>query len=386
MAVRKSNGTSLITASKFLLPLTLEETCKKIVEDGLRIAQAIDGSVFILEQSVLKRVYSTLPQKLQVEPRKDGQSYEAIRTGKIVVIPITNFHRTHPAATVKRQAKAILVIPLNYHNERYGTLSLDCKNLDHLTPIVLSELTDFSFLASLAIKKALFQTETARALETRDRFISMAAHEIRTPLTAISGYVQLINNYTSVGKALKPEWLTELTSATDRLVDLTKNIIDFNRAQNDRLNLAFETINFRETIETAKTRFETRHPERQIELTHVGEKALYVVADKAKIIDTVTRLLDNADKFSPLARKIILKVSRSSTQTTLEVNNFGKKISDDDLPHIFEGYYRDKENRRESIGLGLYLVKAIVTAHRGKITVNSSPTKTTFVLKFPLKK
>lgn len=174
---------------KFLVPLNLEETYKLIVDEAVEIVKADYGSILLEDEGVLKRAYATSPTFYKIKPQSKNIMEDAFRTQKSVLLTSKDLEKeaiTYPQLK-QLGIKSDLITPLSYKNKPIGVLTIMSKKENHFSEKEVKVLRLFSQIASLGIRKAQLNEETARALEARDLFISMAAHELRTPLTTNLG-------------------------------------------------------------------------------------------------------------------------------------------------------------------------------------------------------
>src|SRR3989344_2861390 len=211
-------------ALKFLVPLNLEETYALIVQEAIKLVKAQNGSIFLMEQGKLNRVYASDPLLYKIQVRNKGTTFNTFKTNKTNIIRVKLLEKVHPEFK-RLGVKSIISIPLTNHGETIGVLSLQSTKSEYLTDQELDTLELFGSLASLAIRKTKLYDETKRALEARDLFISMAVYELRTPLTTISGYAQLLHSKLSGSVTPESRWVEELSWEAYRLTLLVNELL-----------------------------------------------------------------------------------------------------------------------------------------------------------------
>lgn len=241
-------------------------------------------------------------------------------------------------------------------------------------------------MASLAIRKTQLYDESKKALEVRDLFISMAAHELRTPITTISGYSQLLYSKLGGSASVESRWISDLAWETLRLTHLVNELLEVDRIKGGQFQYTFEECSLREIIRRAISDFHFIHPEHKVILEDKLNGGDLVIGDFDKLLQLVINLLDNAAKFTPPEKEINLTLNFKSSYIIFTVKDQGHGITGKDLPQVFEKYYRG-EVIKEGMGIGLFLVKNIVNQHHGTINIFSKENRGTRVkIKLPMVK
>jgi signal transduction histidine kinase len=208
----------------------------------------------------------------------------------------------------------------------------------------------------------------------RTTFVSDVSHELRTPLTAIKGFVETLQDGAADDPATRERFLHTLATETDRLIRLTNDLLLLTRADAGRLDLQLTSVDVAAAVERAVAQLEGRAREKRIAVAiELPDGAVYALADADRIHQVLVNLLDNAIKFTPAGGRVAVSIGRgeASPRPTVTVADTGPGIPADELPHVFERFYRgDRSRARQSTdgsGLGLAIAKAIVEAHGGRI-------------------
>ncbi len=205
-------------------------------------------------------------------------------------------------------------------------------------------------------------------------FINIAAHELRTPTQSIVGYLELLRNFPENFK----KYLEPLERNSQRLYQLTEDILDIARIESNNLKLNKERFEIRnlikETIDDFTNKYKnTKKNDFEIidsnEKNNLQNKEIFVKADKIRIQQVLLNLLSNAYKFTENG-KIIIKIEKNESQINIKVQDNGQGIYNDILPRLFEKFATKSET---GTGLGLYISKNIVEAHGGKIKGYNNP-------------
>lgn len=361
---------------RFLMPLTPEETYITIVEEAKKITNAQHGTILLKERKSFRRVYASIPALYTTSPRKKGRTYKALTSKKAFIDTPTKFIYTN--SKLRRfKIKSVIFIPLSYKNMTIGVLNMLSAKVDPLTEKELSYLKLFGAMASLSIKKTQLYTEVKEALQARDLFISLASHEIKTPLTTINGYVQLLQHKMQKQEMPNPKWIRELALATERLTNLVHEFLRVDRIKAGRFYYRRRPCSLGEIAKRSMSEFKFGHPERIVTFLNKANNAK-VLGDFDKLVQVMTNLLNNAAKFSPPDSEITLSLKEKSPYLIISVKDKGSGIAKKDLVKVFEGFYKG-DHGREGMGLGLFLTKTIVENHKGTIQVSSKLKKGTTI-------
>lgn len=372
------------SAIKFLMPLTPEETFKTIVEEAIKLVNGNYGSLTLEDGNGFKQVYSTLP--IRVKRRNRGFTYKSFKESKVYMIQTEGsqeFAQAHPEFE-KIGIKSILFIPLSYKNRSIGVLVVNSIKKKHFTHKELNILLPFGSLASLAIKKSHLNSELNTAIQMRDLFISMAAHELRTPMTAINGYTQLLNKKVVNISESQSNWIRSLHVESSRLTSLINDLLEISRIQSGKLQYDFEECSVLDILNNVIDIFTISYPERKIIFENKLEPKVLIIADRDRITQALLNILENAVKFSPREKIIRIFLESNNSNLIMSFQDEGKGIGKSEIKRVFERYYRGSNNSVEGMGLGLYLVLNVIKAHHGKIRVSSRINRgTTIQIKLP---
>jgi signal transduction histidine kinase len=241
--------------------------------------------------------------------------------------------------------------------------------------------------AELAQRLLRLQNEQLRELDRlKDEFVSSVSHELRTPLTSISGYAELLVDDESSTERL--DYLKIIQRNADRLLGLVSDILFAARLQDGRLTLDVEPIEIervvRQAVEDAKPRADAAN----VELSADIETGAVVNGESDRLSQLLDNLISNAIKFTPPGGRVRVAVVVEDGVVRLDVSDTGVGISEEDRQRLFERFFRSQtalERQIQGTGLGLYISKAIVEAHSGRIGVAMGQGEgTTFVVELPV--
>ncbi|MBI2020532.1 GAF domain-containing sensor histidine kinase [Candidatus Daviesbacteria bacterium] len=367
------------SALKFLIPLTPEQTYKLIVEEAMKLVGADIGHILLEQQGELKRIYSSNPALYSIKTRKRGFMHSVFSGRRPLILSDRDIVPIHPSIT-NLGVRTSLGIPLSYRHESIGVLGLMSFKPNFFTKKEVTILQLFAPLASLAIRKTQLYNETKRAVEARDLFISMAAHELRTPVTTISGYSQLLHSKFAASDAPESKWVADLSWEALRLTYLINELLEVNRIRSGQLQYIWKECSLKEIVRRALSDFHFTHPEHQVIVQDsLDSQGDLIVGDFNKLLQAMINLLDNSAKFSSADTKIDVTLKAQKSYLILQIKDQGRGIKKKDLPEVFEKFYQGSGHSEEGMGLGLFLVKNIIKQHHGAIEIKSKENKGTSV-------
>ncbi|WP_374951210.1 ATP-binding protein [Mucilaginibacter sp.] len=230
-------------------------------------------------------------------------------------------------------------------------------------------------------------TEFKRLQQQKEDFISVASHELKTPMTSLKASMQIVGKLmkTTPDSEKVPVFMDKANSSLTKMQHLIESLLNVSKIAAGQLALSKSNFNAAELVNEScdHVRLAGEH-----ELILTGDASLEVYADRAKIEQVVINLINNAVKYAPQSRRIIVDITVKNKMARISVRDFGEGISSEKIPHLFERYYRvDSSGLQYSgLGLGLYISAEIVERHGGKIGVKSDAGKgSLFWFTIPLK-
>ena len=223
--------------------------------------------------------------------------------------------------------------------------------------------------------------EIGRLDQSRRSFVANVSHELRSPMTCIQGYVQGMLDGT-IREDEREKYLGTVLSETQRLTKLVSELLDLSRFESGKIPLDKTRFDIDELILSVLFKYERRIEDRGIDVEiSFKEQPCFVLADSARITQVITNLVDNAVKFAAEKGQIVIWTHTVDNLCYVTVKNDGTGIPAEDLPFVFERFYKvDKAHTSGGgTGLGLAIAKRIVEQHGGTISVTSSGGLTSFV-------
>lgn len=217
--------------------------------------------------------------------------------------------------------------------------------------------------------------DSLSASETSSRsFIANVSHELKTPMTTIAGFIDGILDGT-IPPEKEKYYLGIVSQEVKRLSRLVRTMLDLSRIDSGALKLRPTRFDLTNTILVALLSFEQKIEEKKIEVMGLEDaQSLYVEGDPDMLHQVVYNLIDNAVKFTNEGGYLKITILQGSGRTTVGVENSGPGIAQDELPMVFERFYKTDKSRsrdKNGMGLGLYIVRTIIRLHGGEITATS---------------
>jgi PAS domain S-box-containing protein len=218
-------------------------------------------------------------------------------------------------------------------------------------------------------------THFREAEELKSTFISVISHELKTPVALIKGYTSTLRrDDVSWDDEIVQDSLEVIEEEADHLTSLIENLLDASRLQAGGLSLNLADMNFEIFAERLAERFRTQTDKHSV-VVDIPQDFPIVMADEGRLSQVISNLLSNAIKYSPEGGQIRISGQVRADQLILCIQDDGPGIAPGDIPHIFDRFYRAEEASRttKGAGLGLYLTRAIIEAHGGRIWVEPRP-------------
>jgi signal transduction histidine kinase len=220
--------------------------------------------------------------------------------------------------------------------------------------------------------------------QRKDEFISIASHELKTPLTSIKGYLELLNEIED--KQPNKQFVQKAWENVNKLEKLIRELLDVSKIQSGQLELTMKDINIDTLVD------ETIASIQMVSGTHVISREgsfsnEIVTADRQRIEQVLTNLLSNAIKYSPGEKKVIVYCNKTGTELIIKIRDFGMGVPEEEQSDIFKRFYRSKNMSItiSGFGLGLYICRDIIKRHNGRIWLEAEEKGSSFNFSLPLK-
>ncbi len=359
---------NLISLSRFLESQSFEVDTASSGEEALK--------------KVLKKTYSLIILDVQM-PGMDGFEVAELLSGysKAVNTPIIFL------SAVNTEKKFI--------TQGYETGGIDYVTKPFDPDILLLKVKTFTRLFQQAYdlrkmqEKLQVEIEQRKILETKkDEFISIASHELKTPLTSVRGYLQLIERMpeTISNKTFK-NYIHKTSSQVDKLGALINDLLDVSNIESGKMKFNFQPLRINQVIENTIENISQIHPDYQFikDYTLNGEE---IFGDEIRLEQVLINYLNNAVKYSPDRKEIRVECTLTQdNKIQIGVRDFGIGIPVEKQRNLFDKFYRVEESsyKFQGLGMGLYICSEIISRHQGEYGVESAIGKgSMFYFRLPL--
>lgn len=239
--------------------------------------------------------------------------------------------------------------------------------------------------AAVALDNAKLYEEITVLNAKKDEFIGLASHELKTPVTSISGYLQIIARNLAAEDRNKA-FIEKALLQVNKLTTLISDLLDVSKIQTGKLPFSYTTFDLTELLADVVEMMQHNYNHHHIAL-HYDEKPIMLKADHQRMEQVIINLITNAIKYSPGESQVIIHAAVSNKKITVSVQDFGIGIAQDQQDRIFSRFYR-VENlaaHMSGLGIGLYICHEIIERHKGKMWVKSELGKgATFYFELPV--
>jgi K+-sensing histidine kinase KdpD len=248
----------------------------------------------------------------------------------------------------------------------------------------------------LLVEAQAARVEAENANAVKDEFLAAVSHELRTPLTTIKALTRIMQRR-EISSEEQSEFLKDIASECDRQIDLVHNLLDLSRIKSGGLEVESKRVDVGEVIRACEKieRVEANEHEHKL-VVELIPNLNYIRADHGALRRALCTVTENAIKFTPKGGRIILRAYNDDEQVVIEIEDTGRGIRDEDLPHIFDKFYRGRvaggtgelnseEPELPGAGLGLNLARALIRGMNGLIEVKSTVGQgSTFSIRLPI--
>ncbi len=326
-----------------------------------------------------------------------GGPPEVIRTLQPIghpALPDAN-HLPPPQGQAERwravDGRGLLVVPMVNRGRALGAITFVVSSSGRVyTADDLSLALDLCRRAAAALDNAHLYTTAQDAIRLRDDFLSVASHELKTPLTSMYGSAQLLER-----RLVRSGMLDERDQRTLRVVidqgarlnKMISSLLDITRLQNSQLSVQLAPLDLRQFLERLADEIRPTLEQHTLRL-ELPDAPVMVAADELRIHQVMQNLVGNAVKYSPEGGEVCIALTSAAGNAQIDIGDSGMGIPTEALPHLFSQFYRaDNAQQRaiSGIGLGLYVVHQIVGLHGGSVAAQSTEgIGSVFTVRLPL--
>ncbi|TMB86198.1 MAG: PAS domain-containing sensor histidine kinase [Chloroflexi bacterium] len=343
------------------------------VADGIVVANANNSLVYINDVAARMLGFPSAAAMLAAPGSAFGQRLRRFATWDEQGRPLPFEERPGFQASQGKKAHALVLYQDTLAGQGYWTLMRAQPIFDAQAQVqfVVSVFTDI--------------TEQKEFEQRKDHFISMASHELKTPLAILSAFTQLLREWFEAED--RQDVILHLSKMDDQITRLTKlvaDLLDISKMQAGKIELAQEAVDMDELLREV---VENLQPTTTHRLLVKGAAHRSITGDRDRLGQVLMNLLTNAIKYSPQAETVMVRVAQTRDTLTVSVQDFGIGIAQSHQEKLFERFYRvysEKDQTYPGLGIGLYIAHEIIQRHGGKMWVDSFEGKgSTFSFSLP---
>jgi signal transduction histidine kinase len=400
--IRRENQLETIDqySSSLIEATSIEEIAQEIINIIEQVFDFSFVSVHRLEENRRQLITRSkdateAPQYLPLDG--PGVTVRAVKQGGSIYVPDTSTDPDYVSGGNGTTYNSEIAIPFKLYGEIYGVL-----NVEHDQPNALDE-GDIYLLHILAsrLEAAMVRLDYIEKLEQgnreliklnkmKDRFVSSATHELRTPVTSILGYVEMLQEgYAGELDGKIKQFVEIIHRNTKRLTRLVNDLLDVQRIMLGKMTVDKRYFDFNKLVEDIVEEMSPIFEKKNQSLNVSTDKVPEIMGDDLRISQVLVNLLSNASKYTPENREIKLELSKQGNMVQVAVSDNGVGLTQEDISKLFKPFPDiEKPKGTSSTGLGLSICKGIVEAHGGEIWAESpGPEKgSTFIFTLPIEK
>ena len=300
--------------------------------------------------------------------------------------PRTAMFAAEYAAT---QTAAFLCMPRVREGQCVGALMVSSSTPRHWIAYEVALLRSAADLLWLALERARLFQEAHTALQARDQFLSLAAHELRTPLTVLLGQTQLAlrrANRQGTASELDLRGLEQIVRQARHLKEMIGDLLDTSRLDEGQMRISPKPVEVVSLVVQLVEETRETMPMHMLQV-NTPDTPITISGDTGRLTQLLHNLLSNAAKYSPGGGDIHIRVEPIGTHVHISVRDHGIGIPADSIPKVCDRFYRASNAEQahiEGLGIGLYIVREIVTLHGGNLHIESTEGQgSTFVVELP---
>ena len=390
LAGRLEDLAGLIAAARTVnSAIELDTVLGTVLAAAQRLLGADDASVLLADDSGRLRVAASVhhppPGAPAGSPDPSGDSgavgWVAARREPLLLGGVDLAAAALPGLARDPVPQAALCAPLAAGDQLVGVLTAASTDpLRRFDDRDLQELALFAEHAASAIANAHQYSAQCRSLDElseaerrRADLMAMVTHDLKTPLTSLLGYVRLlVKRGDQATAAQRAEYYGHMDRQARRMLEMVEDLLQSSRIEQGAHTLKREPMDLAELAGQVRDDFHGKAPDRRIEIS--GTQLDEVYGDRAAVEHVLQNLVDNAVKYSPPDGAVYVTIEDLSSEVLVGVRDEGSGVPEAELHTVFERFRRARDGGgRGSVGLGLYIVKSLVTAHGGRVWCESPP-------------
>lgn len=366
--------------------LEMRPLLQQIVESAKDLTNADGASILLMEgEESLQFAAASGPQSkilaITEVPLEGSLAGWVVKNRKQAVVEDAQSDPRHYNIQAIDTTQSIIAVPMIFDDRVIGVLeSVTTKERYRFTHRDMDTLETLASIAAVAV-------QNARLFEQSD-WVAEVVHEIRTPLTAILSYADLLH-HPNLDNVQREQFASIIQQETQRVNDLATQFLDLARLESGRIKMEQEPLNIPEVVTLSANIIRPTAVEQNRDLKiDIPADIPAILGDKQRIHQVLLNLLSNAVKYSDPGDTVSIQVSLKDEHVIIAVSDTGPGIPEDQLPHLFHKFARlpGSERKATGTGLGLVVARQIVEAHQGKIWAESEIGRgSTFSFSLPLR-
>ncbi|OTX97463.1 sensor histidine kinase [Bacillus wiedmannii] len=225
-----------------------------------------------------------------------------------------------------------------------------------------------------------------KSQEMKNEMISNISHDLRTPVTSLIGYADLLGNQLHSNREECEQYVSILKRKSYELKNQVDDLLEYCQINYREIELHKSVVNMKAFIEQIMIDFVPQLDNADMSFCINGDKELHVEIDVALMVRLFENVISNSIMYGKDGKDILIQVSKRDMNAEIEIKNFGQCIPDENLPYVFEKFYRGEKSRSSHTGgkgMGLAIARSIAELHKGDITVRSNDKETVFTIVLP---
>ena len=359
--------------------------------------EQIKRVAYAAEDDNTEQVLGELAKDYPIDARDTHPIAKAISAGKSMfaaILPEDFAYRAarderHRALLKELPCRSGIIVPMTARGQRLGAISFASTQPGRYSAADLALADQIAYRASLAIDNARLFRQSETAVRLRDQFLSIASHELKSPLTSLVGYVELLEKRVQHGAFDEREQraIHVVAQQTARLEKMIDAMFDVSRIETGQIAISCEPVELNDLAAEVSAQMRLLFKRHTLELS-LADGPLVIQGDALRMQQVLENLIHNAIKYSPAGGSIRVTVERREQQAVLSVSDQGIGIPAAAQEHLFDRFYRAPNTetwRISGMGIGLSVVREIVCLHGGTVSVDSQEgVGTTFTVCLPL--
>lgn len=350
-----------------------------LVTQAIDIVGADNGALYIAERGGrFCRKFSTLNKK--TVPRKRGYTSEVFEKNEPKILTEKQVSVIHPEQ-IDAGHKSFIILPIGYQNRKSGVLHFKSRKDNHFKYEHIEALNSYCRNAFFLMRNLDRFDRLHKAIKNRDMFLSLAAHEIKTPLSVVKLYGDMMNRKIEKKQIPDIQLIHLLNQGVDRLVNVVNEYLGMKESLITKVRCFKRKVDLCGVIDRSMLEVMLVYPSHKFLFkNNIGRQPINVNIDDEKITQVFVNVLNNAAKYSKQRTTVNVELKQTNNYLITTINDKGSGIGKKDLSKIFIRFYRGRNiKEKEGMGLGLYIAKNIMKAHNGDIRITSSVGKGTQV-------